>query len=142
LKRKSLLILATVAVLSAIMLVSAVSYLTFTFNMNATVGEGGTVTVTIGSNTYNTGQSLAIDWGTVAPGQTYNQAITIHNNVNAPVTPSIATTGLPSGWTIGLSSNTAIPANSDATMNVVLTVASNAPSGPVSAWTATLSAAS
>ena len=38
---------------------SRVSTCTFTFNMNATVDEGGTVTVTVGSTTYNTGQSLA-----------------------------------------------------------------------------------
>jgi hypothetical protein len=142
LKKKSLLILATVAALSAIMLVSAVSYLTFTFNMNANVTEGGTVTVTIGSTTYNTGQSLSVDWGSVTPGQVKTQAITIHNNVNAPVTPSIAATGLPSGWSLALSSTAAIPAFSDAPMNLVLTVSSTAPAGPVTAWTATLSAAS
>ena len=141
-RKKSLLIIATVVALSAVMLVSALSYLTFTFNMNATVVEGGTVTVTIGSTTYNTGQSLALNWGTVTPGQQYTQAITIHNDVNNAVTPSIATTSLPSGWTLALSSTAAIPANSDAALNLVLTVSSTAPAGSTPAWTATLTAAS
>ena len=141
-RKKSFLILATVVTLSAVMLVSAVSYLTFTFNMNATVVEGGTVTVTIGSTTYTTGQSLSIDWGSVTPGQVKTQAIIIHNNVNAPVTPSIANTGLPSGWSLAISNTTAIPAFSDSTMNVVLTVSSTASAGAVPAWTSTLSAAS
>ena len=141
-KKKGLLILATVVALSSVMIVSAASYLTLTLNMNATVAESGTVTVTIDGTTYNTGQSLSINWGTVTPGQQYTHSITIHNNVNNAVTPAVATTGLPSGWTLALSSNAAIPATSDATLNLVLTVSSTAPAGSTPAWTATLTAAS
>jgi hypothetical protein len=147
LKRKSLLILATVVALSVVMLVSAASYLTFTFNMTGTIAEGGTVTVTIGTTTYNTGQSLDINWNTIAAGnvvpvQTYTQSITIHNNVNNAVTPGIATTLSSTYGTITLSSTTAIPANGQTTVNVVFTVSSTAPAGAIPAWTATLTAAS
>ena len=141
-KTKSLLIIATVVALSAVMLVSAVSYLTFNFNMTGTVGEGGTVTVTIGTTTYNTGDSFPIAWGTVSPGQTYTQSITIHNNVNAAVTPGIATTLSSTYGTITLSSTAVIPANGQTTVNVVFTVSSTAPAGAIPAWTATLTAAS
>jgi hypothetical protein len=142
LKKKSLLILATVLALSVVMLVSAASYLTFTFNMTGTVGEGGTVTVNIGGTTYNTGDSFPIAWGTVSPGQTYTQSITIHNNVNTPVTPGISTSLSSTYGTITLSSNAAIPANGQTTVNVVFTVSSSAPAGAIPAWTATLTAAS
>jgi hypothetical protein len=142
LKRKSLLILAIVVALSAVMLVSAVSYLTFTFNMTGTVLEGGTVTVTIDNTSYNTGDSLPIAWGSVSPGQQYTHSITIHNNVNTPVTPGIATTLSSTYGTIALSSTTAIPANGQATVNVVFSVSSTAPAGAIPTWTATLTAAS
>jgi hypothetical protein len=141
LKRKSLLILATVVALSVVMLVSAASYLTFTFNMTGTVLEGGTVTVTIGTTTYNTGDSFPIAWDTVSPGQTYTQSITIHNNVNNAVIPGIATTLSSTYGTITLSSVAPIAANGQTTVNIVFTVSGTAPAGAIPAWTATLTAA-
>ena len=136
-KRKSLLILSFVVALSALMVISAAITYTLNFNMSANVAESGTVTITIGSTDYTNGQSLNINWGTVTPGQPSNQAITIHNNVNNAVTPSIVATGLPTGWTLTLSDTSAISAFGTVTRNIVLNVPSNALASNPS-WTAVL----
>ncbi len=139
-RKKSLLILATVVALSAIMVISATTIYSLNFNMNANIAPSGTVTITIGSTDYTNGQTLDINWTTVNVGAN-NQAITIHNNVNTPVTPSIVGTGLPSGWTLTLSDNSAISAFGTTTINIVLTVPSNQAAGPYS-WTAVLNVSS
>lgn len=139
--KKSLLILVSVVVLSTIMVISAAYTYQIGFEMRANVAESGAVTVTIDSTTYNTGQSLDIDWGSVSPGGTYNKQITIHNGVNNAVTPSLSITNLPASWSLTLSSNAAIPANSDSTITIILTVPSGAVAGS-SSWTASLNVAS
>jgi hypothetical protein len=141
-RKKSLLIIVTVMALSAVMVISAASLFSFNVNMNANVLEAGAVTVTVDSTTYNTGESFAVNWGDVQPGQTYTKSVTIHNNVNAVVTPSITSTLSSAYGTITLSSLTPIAANTDATVNIVFTVSSTAPAGTISAWTAALSATS
>jgi hypothetical protein len=141
LRSKHYLILVSVIALSAIMLISAAYLYTLSFSMTANVAEAGTVTVTIDSTTYNSGDSLNLAWGTVVPGQQYTKAITINNNVNNAVTPSIVATGLPSGWTLTLSDTSAIAAKGTATRNVTLSVPSNAVSGS-SSWTASLTVSS
>jgi hypothetical protein len=137
LRRKSLFFLAPVIALCVIMAISAAYSYSLNFNMNANVAETGSVSVTIDSTNYTSNQTLAIDWGNVTPGQQYTKAITITNDVNAPVTPNIVTSGLPSGWTLTLSDPGAIAANSAANRNIVLTTSSTATAGS-SSWTATL----
>lgn len=138
-RKRSFLIIGSVIALSSIMLISAALLYTLNFNMNTTVAESGSVTVTIDSTTYTNGQSLSINWSSVTPGQQYNKAITIHNGVNNAVTPALGTTGLPSGWSLTLSDTSSIPANSEVTRNIVLTVPSGALAG-TSSWTAKLTA--
>lgn len=140
-RKRSFLIIGSVMALSSILLISAALIFTLNFNMNATVAETGAVTVTIGSTTYNNGETLSIDWGTVTPGQTYSNVVTIHNNVNKAVTPAITPTNLPSGWTLTLNDTSSIPAKSDSVRSIVLTVPSNALASSPS-WTATLTATS
>jgi hypothetical protein len=141
LKKKSILILSFVVALSALMVISAAITYTLSFNMSANVAESGTVTITIGSTDYTNGQSLNINWGTVTPGQQSTQAITIHNNVNNAVTPSIVATGLPTGWTLTLSDTSAISAFGTVSRNLVLSVPSNALASNPS-WTAVLTVSS
>lgn len=125
--------------LSAVMVISAASLFTFNVNMNANVTTG-VVTITYDGTTYNSGDSFSINWTTVDPGQTYTRAVTIHNGVSAPVTPSITSTLSSTYGTITLSSTTPIAIGADATVNIVFTVSGTAPAGVVPAWTATLSA--
>lgn len=140
-RKKSLLILSTVVAFSAIMVISAALTYTLNFNMTANVAESGTVTITIGSTNYTNGQSLDINWGSVSPGSQYTKAITIHNNVNNAVTPSIVATGLPSGWTLTLSDNSSVAAGGSVTRDLVLNVPSNAVAGNPG-WTAVLTVSS
>jgi hypothetical protein len=141
LKKKTLLIISLIAALSTVMIISAAVTYNLSFNMSANVAEQGTVTVTIGSTDYTNGQSLNINWGTVTPGQQYTQAITIHNNVNNAVTPSIVATGLPTGWTLTLDDTGAISAFGTVSRNLVLNIPSNAlVSSP--SWTAVLTVTS
>lgn len=140
-KKKSLLIISIIVALSALTIISAAITYTLNFNMSANVAEGGTVTITIGSTDYTNGQSLTNNWGTVTPGQQYTQAITIHNNVNNAVTPSIVATGLPTGWTLTLSDTSAISAYGTVSRNLVLNVPSNALASSPS-WTAVLTVSS
>ncbi|MCW4000975.1 MAG: hypothetical protein NWE93_12120 [Candidatus Bathyarchaeota archaeon] len=139
-KQKSLVLILGVVALSAIMIISAASVFTMTMPMTANVAQTGAVTVTINSVNYNTGQSLNIDWGNVASGQVITKEITINNQVNTAVTPSISTTDIPAGWTLELSSTSPISAFGSSTCNIVLTVGTN----PVMAdysWSATLNVA-
>jgi len=141
LRKKSLLILLTVVALSAIMLISAATIYTLNFTtMTANVAQSGTVTVTVNTQNYTNGQSLTFDWGTVAIGQN-TLSIIIYNNVNAPVTPSITPTNLPSGWTLTLSDTSAISAYGTVTRSLELTVPSNPTAGDYS-WSATLNVSS
>lgn len=128
--------------LSAIMVISAAVTYNLTFNNSGTVTEQGAITVAYNGNTYNNSDSVSIDWGNIAPGQTYTKAVTIHNDVNAPITPGITSTLSSTYGTITLSSTTPIAANSEATVNVVLTVSSTALAGVIPAWTATFTASS
>jgi hypothetical protein len=141
LKKKTLLIISLIAALSTVMIISAAVTYNLSFNMSANVAEQGTVTVTIGSTDYTNGQSLNINWGTVTPGQQYTQAITIQNNVNNVVTPSIVATGLPTGWTLTLNDTSALSAFGTVSRNLVLNIPSNAlVSSP--SWTAVLTVTS
>jgi len=109
--------------------------------MYANVPASGTVTVTIGTTTYNDGETLTnFAWGDVHSGDN-TQQVTITNNRNEAVTPSIAATGLPTGWTLTLSSTASIPAGQSATVNMVLNVPTNPAAGSYS-WSAVLNAAS
>jgi hypothetical protein len=140
-KKKNLLIITLILALSSLMIISAAVTYTLNFNMSANVAEAGTVTITIGSTDYTNGQSLNINWGTVNAGQQYTQAITIRNNVNNAVTPSIVATGLPAGWTLTLNDTSAISAFGTVSRNLVLNVPSNAlVSNP--SWTAVLTVTS
>jgi hypothetical protein len=125
LAKKSISLIIAVAALSAIMVISAATVYTFNTTNQATVPISGTVTVTIGSTTYNDGQTLPIDWGVVSIGQNTKQ-ITINSIVNTPVTPAITSSNLPSGWTLTLSNTNPISAGASVTMNIVLTVPSGA----------------
>ena len=118
---------------------AAVSY-TLIFPMAGNVAQQGAVTVTYDGNYLQQWRIFLIDWGTVAPGQTYTKSVTIHNGVNTPVTPGITSTLSTTYGTISLSSNNPIAPNSDATVDVVLTVSSTAPAGAIPAWTATFTA--
>ncbi len=138
-KRKSLLIVASALVLSAVMVISAASLFTLDFNMSANVEEAGAVTVTVDSTVYTNGQSLSIDWGNVVSGE-YTKDITITNNVNKAVTPSLSTTGLPGGWTLTLSDTSAISAFGEVTRTLVLNVPSSQVADSYS-WSATLDVA-
>ncbi len=55
------------------------------------------------ATTYMSGESITIDWGNVAPGQTYTKSVTIHNDVNAQITPGITSTLSSTYGTITLS---------------------------------------
>jgi hypothetical protein len=142
LKKKLLFAVISILALSAIMVISAAITYNLSTSMNANIAEAGSVTVTVDSTTYNTGDSLSINWGTVTPGQTYTKAVTIHNSANIAITPSLTNT-LPSTYgTISLSSASPIPMYSDATVNIVFQVAATAPAGAVPSWTAAFSASS
>jgi hypothetical protein len=153
-RKKGLLIIATVVALSAIMVISAATIFRVNINMNASVSPSstptpnpsptptptGTVTIVIGTTTYTDGQTIDnFGWGTVHSGDN-TQEITINNNRNEAVTPSIATTGLPTGWTLSLSNTNPILAGQSVQMNIVLHVPSDAASGSYS-WTAELNVA-
>lgn len=139
-QKKSLLILATVVALSAIMVISAATIYSLNFTMNANVAQAGTVTITVNNTNYTNGQALTLDWGTVTSGQN-TVSIKIYNNVNAPVTPSIGTTNLPTDWTLNLSDVSSIPANGVVTRTLVLTVPANPTAGPYT-WSAILNVSS
>ncbi len=143
-KRRSLLIISAVIALSAIMLISAAAIFSLNFDMNATVPPTGAVTVTIGSTTYSDDESLSIDWGTVTPGTPMTTTVIINNGANYPVTPAIEATGLPtapSGWSLTLNDTSTIPAYTNVTRDIVLTVPIGALAGTPS-WTAKLTASS
>lgn len=124
------------------MVISAAITYNMSVTMNANVAEVGSVTATVDSTTYNTGDSLSINWGTITPGQTYTKTVTIHNGANIAVTPNLTNT-LPSTYgTISLSSTSSIPMYSDATVNIVFQVAATAPAGAIPGWTAAFSASS
>ncbi len=137
-KKKSILIMIAVITLSTVTVISAASIYSLNFTMTANVAQVGAVTVTIDGTTYNDGNQLAINWGTVTAGQ-YTKAVQIHNNVNAPVTPNIVTTNIPSGWTLTLSSTNAVPAGATTNVNIILTVPSS-PSAGSYGWTAQFTA--
>ncbi len=141
-RKKSFFIIVAVMALSAVMVISAASLFTLNSNMTATVNEKGIVTVTIDSTTYTDGESFDIAWGPVDPGQTYTKQITIHNNVNTPVTPSIISDLSATYGTITLSNTDSIAAGGDVDVNIEFTVSSTAPAGAIPAWTATLIASS
>jgi len=138
-KKKGFLLLLSVIALSAVMIISAASYFTMNIGMTANVQEGGTVTVTIDSTTYQSGATLDINWGDIVAGQSYNREITINNQVNTAVTPSISTTGtLPGGSSITLSDTSEIPAFGSRNCNLVLNVGPNPVMGSYT-WSAVLS---
>jgi hypothetical protein len=141
LRKKSLLILSVVVALSAVMLISAATiYTSLTLNMTANIAEAGTVTITLNNVNYTNTQTLPVAWGTVVAGAN-NYEVKIYNNVNAAVTPVITPTGLPTGWTLTLSDNSAIAPNGVVTRNLVLTVPSNPTAGSYS-WSAVLNVSS
>ena len=121
-RRKSLLILLSVFVLSTVLLISAAILYTFPINMSATVPAQGSVTIRVDSTNYTNGQPMTVNWGTVNWG-TNNKAINITNNANVALTPHITTTGLPSGWGLTLSlEDLSIAIGSTAQGNLILTI--------------------
>ena len=95
------------------------------------------MTVTINGQNYANGQAITLNWGTVQWGAN-TQSITIINNANVAVTPSLAASSLPSGWTLTLSLNQAIAAGQQATGTLTLDVPSGSSSGTYSSMTATI----
>ena len=97
-RKKNILLLVLVCALSTVTLVSALTVLSvFTIPMTATVATQGSVAITINGQAYTDG--TPIGWGTVYWGTT-TESITIQNNANTALTPSIVNTGLPTGWSI------------------------------------------
>ena len=138
-RKKSLLILLVIG-LSFILLVSAASYLSFTFNMNATISETGSVTITVDETTYTDGQSMTFNWGAVNVGEN-THSVTITSTVNKAVTPSISAPDIPSGWSLSLNDTSAIPAFGTVTRSLVLTIPSNPTAGSYS-WSSVLTVVS
>lgn len=135
-RKKNIFILIAVCALSAITLVSALTVLSvFTIPMTATVATQGAVTITIGGQAYANNTQIA--WGTVNWGDTV-KSITITNNANTALTPTIVNTNLPSGWTLNLSLNQPIAAGDTATGTLTLTVPTNTASGDYS-WSSAVS---
>lgn len=135
--KKTLVILGLLCALSLVVVISAAVMYTFNVNMTATVATQGTVTVTINGQNYANGQAITLNWGTVQWGAN-TQSITIINNANVAVTPSLAASSLPSGWTLTLSLNQAIAAGQQATGTLTLDVPSGSSSGTYSSMTATI----
>jgi hypothetical protein len=116
--------------------IAASALFTFNLNMNMTVPPSGTATITVGGQTYTNGQAITLDWGTVTYGGN-SKTITITNNCNTPLTPSLqANPSLPSGCTLTLSLDTPIPAGQQATGTLTINVPSNLTPGTYSSMTA------
>lgn len=138
-KRKSLLLIFSVIALSAIMIVSAALVYTLNSTQDTTVPPIGTVTITIDTVTYTTGQTWDFTWLNPEIGTPNVKAITINNNYNTPITPALVATGLPAGWTLTLSSTDPIANGASVQRNVVLTIPSGTAAGPYS-WSAQITA--
>lgn len=135
-KKKNILLLVLVCALSTVTLVSALTVLSvFTIPMTATVATQGSAAITINQQAYTSG--TPINWGTVNWGTT-NESITIQNNANTALTPSIVNSGLPTGWSLTLSLNQPIAAGQSATGTLTLTVPNTAASGDNS-WSSAIS---
>ena len=135
--RKSLLILVAVCALSIVTLISASVLYTFSLTMNSSVAVQGTVTVRIDATDYVNGAPITVNWGSVGWGNN-TKSITITNNANTPLTPHLAVTGLPTGWTLAFSlEGQSISANAASSGTLTLAVPSGAVSGTQS-WSASL----
>lgn len=135
-RKKNIFFLVLVCALSAITLVSALTVLSvFTIPMQATVATQGSVAITINGQAYTDG--TPISWGTVNWGTT-TKAITIQNNANNVLTPSLVNTNLPAGWTLTLSLNQPIAAGDTATGTLTLTVPTTATATDYS-WSSAIS---
>ena len=134
--RKSLFILVTICALSAITLISASVLFSYSLSMSATVAPQGSVKITIDATDYTNGAPITINWGTVQWGAN-NKTITITNNVNAALTPSIRSSpSLPTGWTLTLSLSQPIAAGGSATGTLTLNVPTDTTVGSYSSMTA------
>jgi hypothetical protein len=139
LNRKSLLLIFSVIALSAIMIVSAALVYTLNSTQQTIVPPLGSVTITIDTTTYNTGQTWDYTWLNPSIGTPNVKSITINNLYNTIVTPAIVATGLPTGWTLTLSSTDPIAAGASVQRDVVLTIPSGTAAGPYS-WSAQITA--
>jgi hypothetical protein len=134
--RKSLFILITICALSAITLISASVLFSFSLNMIATAAPQGSVKITIDATDYTNGAPITINWGTVQWGAN-SKTITITNNVNLALTPSIrASPSLPTGWTLTLSLSQPIAAGGSATGTLTLNVPTDTAAGSYSSMSA------
>ena len=102
--KKRLLILAIIPTLLLIGSAVAAITLNFSLNMTMNVAPGGSATISIdGGDPVSNGDSVTLDWGTITVGDN-TKDITITNNCNVPLTPSLTeVTGLPAGCELTLS---------------------------------------
>jgi hypothetical protein len=134
--KKSPLILVSICALSAITLISASILYSYSLSMSATVAPQGSVKITIDATDYTNGAPITINWGTVQWGAN-NKTITITNNANAALTPSIrASPSLPTGWTLTLSLSSPIAAGGSATGTLALNVPTDTAAGSYSSMSA------
>jgi hypothetical protein len=134
--KKRLLLFIILPMLLVGTTLAATALYTYNLNMSMTVAPGGTATITIGGQTYTNGQAITLDWGTVQWGDN-SKTITIVNNCNTPLTPSLqANPSLPPGCTLTLSLNSPIPAGQQATGTLTINVPSSLAAGTYSSMTA------
>lgn len=134
--KKRLLLLVILPMLLVGTAIAATAVYTFDVNMSMTVPPAGSASITIGSQTYTNGQVIALDWGTVHLGDN-SKSITIVNNCNTPLTPSLqASPSLPPGCTLTLSLNSPIPAGQQATGTITINVPASLTAGTYSSMTA------
>jgi hypothetical protein len=141
LNKKRLLLLVILPMLLVGTAIATTAMYTFNVNMNMTVPPAGSASITIGSQTYTNGQVISLDWGTVHSGDN-TKTITIINDCNTPLTPSLqANPTLPSGCTLTLSLNSAIPAGQQATGTLTINVPASLAAGTYSSMTAKIDVA-
>ena len=136
-RKKLLLILISICALSIGTLISASVLYSFSVTMNSTVAPQGSASILIDSGNYTDGASITLDWGTVLWGAN-NKTITIVNNANTALTPSITTSSLPTGWTLTLSLNQPIPAGQQAAGTLTLYVPTGTAAASYTSMTATI----
>lgn len=135
-RKKSLILSIFVAALLIGTVIAATALYTFNVGMTANVAAAGDVTITVGGSDYTNGAPISLNWGTVAYGDNV-KSITITNNANTPLTPSIeANPTLPEGWTLTLSLNSPIPTGQNATGTLTLNVPTGAAAGSYSSMSA------
>lgn len=132
--KKDVLIYFLIAMLFAcafIFIVFAVG-LIFSFDGTATLPPDVDAEVVVAGVTYEPGDDLALNYGSVVVGPN-NAAVEIRNVGNVPLTLTAFTTSMPDDYTLTCSIpvNTVIPANDEVSGNFVLTVPEDAEAGTI-----------